>query len=890
MESINSFESFREKVFNLVKKNYQNQETYIVCDIYARFSIYIINADDQFISDLKKNLEGLVERVMSIEQGDSIYHDLNHEDFLKPIQIEDNLFYVDRHTQLSNWDLIDRFESNSHIVCYYSFKGGLGRTTALALTSILLARKGKKVLIMDFDLEAPGLASVFSDQESEISKMKGVVDYLTDLVSLKYDRDKLQITDYYYAINRSDIIGNQGGELLVVPAGITESSENLYFSKLSKINPVFSNKQQVFPVDILLKHFEDEIQPDYIFIDARTGLNELGGLFIARYAQTAFLFFFGNQQNMFGLEMLIPKLKSRSNLDFHLVNSPVPKPPLAEEQRKFYLEKSYDLFSDLYYDEDNVPFIDDATSPHFPIEVPYNDLAVLLNNTEKLKSLINSQNGDNPYAIMAELLLTNSDSQSILPNTSGNLSEEEFLKAFIDIVPSSASAEYEFGTIESLKNNFYPRKDYKFIFDKTKYLILGEKGAGKTALYAVLSQPEYTKSLAVFCDANIQEIENTDWIKGLDDASGYPGQSVFDEIKGFDQVGYRIFWKRLVLNYLKGNTIGDGDWKIFIQENNQISELDLDSEVENLNQSYKNDNRFVMIIYDYLDVLISDKVRGPIISALLEVWRSFYSRFSRIRAKIFMRQDIFDREVDITDKVKFNNHSSVINWEYDQLLNVVWKRLWHSTHNIEDWREKYMNPDEKQPDPYLGLIPTLNRDQNFELLKILIGEYMGANNKAYPYNWIIYHVSDTHRRIQPRSLLNLFSVAATKQLEAQDFDKPFHLKPKYMELATRDVAERRVQDIKEEYPELKEVFNRLKDFHQQFPIEEIKLIEALSQIIGESKSEVSTVKQKLMDIGVLYEYKAKTKEQRYHIPDLYLFGMGLRRRGPGAHKALFGKK
>lgn len=227
-------------------------------------------------------------------------------------------------------------------------------------------------------------------------------------------------------------------------------------------------------------------------------------------------------------------------------------------------------------------------------------------------------------------------------------------------------------------------------------------------------------------------------------------------------------------------------------------------------------------------------MRGRILSALLDVWRSFYHRFSRIRTKIFLRKDIFDREIDITDKVKFNNHSSEINWEYDQLLNVVWKRLWHSKHDIKPWLNEYIKPhikevDSQSSDNFLGIIPNLSHEQNFELLRQLIGEYMGANNKAYPYNWITYHVSDTHRRIQPRSLLNLFSVAATKQIEAQDFESPFHLKPRYMELATKEVADRRVQDIKEEYPELDKVFDQLKDYHQQFPIEETKLEDALEK-------------------------------------------------------------
>src|SRR4051812_6902216 len=49
----------------------------------------------------------------------------------------------------------------SRIVTFYSYKGGVGRTFALANIAVLLARRGKRVLIMDWDLEAPGLHRYF---------------------------------------------------------------------------------------------------------------------------------------------------------------------------------------------------------------------------------------------------------------------------------------------------------------------------------------------------------------------------------------------------------------------------------------------------------------------------------------------------------------------------------------------------------------------------------------------------------------------------------------------------------------------------------------------------------------------------------------------------------
>lgn len=45
---------------------------------------------------------------------------------------------------------------DGRIVTFYSYKGGTGRTMALANTAWILAANGKRVLAVDWDLEAPG--------------------------------------------------------------------------------------------------------------------------------------------------------------------------------------------------------------------------------------------------------------------------------------------------------------------------------------------------------------------------------------------------------------------------------------------------------------------------------------------------------------------------------------------------------------------------------------------------------------------------------------------------------------------------------------------------------------------------------------------------------------
>ena len=52
-------------------------------------------------------------------------------------------------------------------ITFYSYKGGVGRTMALANIAVLLSKRGKKVLVVDWDLEAPGLHEYFNNNEYE---------------------------------------------------------------------------------------------------------------------------------------------------------------------------------------------------------------------------------------------------------------------------------------------------------------------------------------------------------------------------------------------------------------------------------------------------------------------------------------------------------------------------------------------------------------------------------------------------------------------------------------------------------------------------------------------------------------------------------------------------
>lgn len=53
--------------------------------------------------------------------------------------------------------------NKAKVVTFYSFKGGMGRTTALAGIALNLIEQNKNVMMIDMDIEAPGLSTLFFD-------------------------------------------------------------------------------------------------------------------------------------------------------------------------------------------------------------------------------------------------------------------------------------------------------------------------------------------------------------------------------------------------------------------------------------------------------------------------------------------------------------------------------------------------------------------------------------------------------------------------------------------------------------------------------------------------------------------------------------------------------
>lgn len=71
---------------------------------------------------------------------------------------------------------------DGQVVTFYSYKGGTGRTMALANVAWILAANGKRVLAVDWDLESPGLYRFFGPflRPNQLASARGVIELIQE--------------------------------------------------------------------------------------------------------------------------------------------------------------------------------------------------------------------------------------------------------------------------------------------------------------------------------------------------------------------------------------------------------------------------------------------------------------------------------------------------------------------------------------------------------------------------------------------------------------------------------------------------------------------------------------------------------------------------------------
>jgi MinD-like ATPase involved in chromosome partitioning or flagellar assembly len=201
--------------------------------------------------------------------------------------------------------------ASGEVVTFYSYKGGTGRTMALSNIAVLLARQQNAttpVLMVDWDLEAPGLHHYFDHHEERpgvlelfeacreqlLRRRKGAA----ALDDEELARDVLAAVGWEHYVSRVD----QSSQLYLMRAGRFDDS---YGERLAAMHwdDLFDSCPALFRcfADNLARHFR------HVLVDSRTGRTDSAGICTTLLPRKLVVVFTPNRQSLEGVQALVTR-------------------------------------------------------------------------------------------------------------------------------------------------------------------------------------------------------------------------------------------------------------------------------------------------------------------------------------------------------------------------------------------------------------------------------------------------------------------------------------------------------------------------------------------------------------------------------------------------------
>jgi len=753
-------------------------------------------------------------------------------------------------------------ELSPPLICtFYSLKGGVGRTTALAYAALILASKGYKVVCVDMDLEAPGLTPLFG-RESEMQEGMGVVHILGSL-------DRGETVD----LRRHLIRGHESLDLYLVPAGQPDAE---YARLLRLIDPVAWYREEENPLHRMVDLLRNlSLAPDVILFDARTGFQALNAPFLFEISDLAVITLFPHPQAHRGTGEIVRALLASKTLREaqgrkltpmpRFLISPIPASN-APEVVKRYQHRALEWIAEWLSIIAHSERLAEGDITHF---VPYRE------SVATSDSILTGAESWNDYRPIAEWLLG-------------------FLRGPDESTRSIGTAQHKLDVLDSLhfKGDTAERQQqFLETFVETALvvkalspdvpLILGRKGTGKTAIFRRLAEKSDRFIVVALAPSPLRK--DRPWVLGAD------GFKQVDAMLRLLSADWREMWALCTAIAINSEWKGNPALPNPDSRFPQVASLRPKSELEFVDTikqvlSISGAGLLVADWLDKLDIAVpsgaivlfdgldtgfgntdADRQRRQVaIQGLFSFLTDRGERFKNIRLKVVLREDIW-QSLRFENKSHLFGRSVSLKWN-DQVdfLRVVLKQATQSTAFVS-----FLSQQDT------GNYQRMNVDQwpnevVFQAWNILVGERMKGGGTAFTRNWVWNRLADGNNDRIPRYLIQLFEEAARWEREESkknDYDRSL-IRPRGLIEALAKVSPRALSALKdEEFPQLEKLFDRLRELRSS-PIN-ARDIENLSDLVALAR-----------EVGVLSVYEGTEENvERYKVPDIYLAGLGMARKG-----------
>ena len=766
-----------------------------------------------------------------------------------------------------------------HTVTFYSFKGGVGRTTALIHVAWILAMRGRKVVAVDLDLEAPGLSAL--PNLTPIPE-HGIVDYFYERSYIPQGVEpRISIVDIFGEVR----IQNAPGRLFIVPAGSLDLN---YITKLDDLRASAITEHGEDLWSVFFREITEQLQPDIILVNSRTGINEWGAFSLLRAADQAVVFLYPNEQNKCGIDLLLEALAGRVTLQ--LVFSPVPFGDAGEEKVKEYWQSfqgRLDVAANQPYPDINeqIQEVKAQLDLAEPITINYFSELALASSYPVLSHL-------SRYLSIANLVEEDTFAVSLEPVLSDKDRRHELLESLKFPSVNTAASD------QNLRDLFQRTANFERFLDDTTSLIRGQKGTGKTTLCELLLKHEnVARKLSKRLDrVTCLPGHGRFCIHPTRDDFQLVDQSIKQNGKPWDPVWWSYLLLRMhlenLLQQFKRNGVteynqlwsvldkvpeGADRWQmehtrvlVDIATNDDLADQAF-SALLDIGMQLRGSRQVFWFLYDDLDkdLLEKDDLRDEVLTSFFQLVR-YLERRTSMRFKLFLREDVWSR-LAFDTKSYFNGRNIILQWTSVDFLRLALRQAQQSK-NFKDLVDRFA--------------PVENIDQADEALidralQLLWGTRREPNSKSrYVSRWVYDRLTDSSGTAFPSSV-NILLTEAKKHALTYKPDQPLPIADRLLPVTSLhegllQASKQRCAEVREEYPKLRPFFDALANLDA---LVSKRQLQELWERNGKGVFlDFSEFAEFLLVIGLIGLAEAPGKEQVYQFAEIYASGFNMRGR------------
>lgn len=767
MDDLCKKEDAQKVLEKVLKKNYNIKRDVITLDIFDEEMSVIWEYDEAEKAD--KKVTPLFK--------DIIYRDVSYEE------------------DIINDDKL----AECPVIAFHSYKGGVGRT--LSVLAFVKAwseiKMNQKLLIIDSDIEAPGLTWLIEnegEQESQISyfdllemiqlselenpqKVSEIVRYMK-LQTVKIDNGKTYSEHYFLPTYRYE---EQLLDVYTSPENIANGYKKKY---------VLAEK---------LSSLGKEMGVSAVIVDLRAGISEFSAPLLFDPRVQKYIVTSTSYQSIKGTQLILREICKGLPIT---EDSNIPNILLTMTSSEVDIAR---LKSELLqvYDEQEQGYTDNIVT-----ELPFASELVQLESLEQiLEKLEDRDMYKNIMGIIKEFY-TEKETPNLLESEAPE--RKEIIRRIHELAENQINAEMN-EKFNVLMTKPISNLIKKYGYSIPKAIVIGAKGSGKTFLFRELLKEQ---KWGDFCSkySDVRTAEKTCIIPLIAPKNfGEMNDLINSAVASFKEMcdigtGERTFWykniKTLQESILHEKTTNS--WKE-VWEDCLCNAFDtaINYSLEKIENELNDRNINVLFVVDGLEEIFENTLdceneKRAIKALVQDMMNDLRIQYPHIGMIVFLRKDLCNNSID-TNKEQFEsqNRNYALNWTHDEALRLA---LWLIDQAVPNYfTEKGMSIENASSEPVR------------ECLIKFWGLKLGKNNsnEAYSYRWILAALSDFHSQLQARDIVR-FIANATKETGIEAYNDRI-IMPKEVKNAVQACSIKKVEEIKQEMKKLRPTLEKLEN-------------------------------------------------------------------------------